>query len=375
MVLAAAALAGVAAAVVDLSIANYSDTWTDMEYVDSGTALLTIERAYNSRSLFDGIFGFGWCSDFETRLEVRVPRQHLVLKWCGDFSTTSLLADRLSAPNLRYSSPAGDWELLETEDGYTVRHLTLPDQGEDLRGQGSDPVELELDLEGRLRRTVYDDGRYLDYQYQLGRLREVRAGTGESLVLDYGSDGKVRKVTGPEDLEASYRYTNRGDLAWSRSARGNEYEYNYDPLHNLVRVVYPDGTEKRIQYDTDHDWAVGFEGRDRCQETYRFFFSGLSAESRDHYWAIVEKHCDGRLEGSARFEYFYRARRSSRSGTPSRYLSRTLTIVNQSSDDIHYDEYGRILSRTQNGLRTDYVYNDDGTYTTTVVEVSEPGVR
>src|SRR5687768_10445910 len=69
------------ATLVDPFNANYSDTWVDLE-IDTKGSQVRLERTYNSRSLFDGIFGFGWCSDFETR--VRPYRDGtVVLTNCG----------------------------------------------------------------------------------------------------------------------------------------------------------------------------------------------------------------------------------------------------------------------------------------------------
>ena len=55
-------------AVVDTRSAGY--TRVDEDFKTPGTGFeLKIERAYNSRSLYNGIFGYGWCSNFETRLD------------------------------------------------------------------------------------------------------------------------------------------------------------------------------------------------------------------------------------------------------------------------------------------------------------------
>ena len=62
-------VAATAGAVVDMKNANYANTWTDLIVPGSGYDL-RVQRTYNSRSLFNGVFGFGWCSDFETTLEV-----------------------------------------------------------------------------------------------------------------------------------------------------------------------------------------------------------------------------------------------------------------------------------------------------------------
>src|ERR1700733_4672261 len=73
-------------ALVDLKNANYSDAWVDLVLPGTGYDL-RVERAYNSRTLFNGIFGFGWCSDFETSLEI-TPEGNLKYSECGAGSET-----------------------------------------------------------------------------------------------------------------------------------------------------------------------------------------------------------------------------------------------------------------------------------------------
>src|SRR5882672_8064444 len=68
-------------AIVDMKSANYSESWPDMIVPGVGYDL-RINRTYNSRSLFNGLFGFGWCSDYETKVEV-TPENFLRLTECG----------------------------------------------------------------------------------------------------------------------------------------------------------------------------------------------------------------------------------------------------------------------------------------------------
>src|ERR1041384_2660831 len=68
-------------AIVDMKSANYSESWTDLTVPGVGYDL-RVNRTYNSRSLFNGIFGFGWCSDYETRIEV-TPESNVRLTECG----------------------------------------------------------------------------------------------------------------------------------------------------------------------------------------------------------------------------------------------------------------------------------------------------
>ncbi|RME14885.1 MAG: cell wall-associated protein wapA, partial [Bdellovibrio sp.] len=68
-------------AIIDMRNANYSDTWRDI-FVPASGFNLEVKRTYNSRSLFNGIFGFGWCSNYETRLEV-TAEGNLKIYECG----------------------------------------------------------------------------------------------------------------------------------------------------------------------------------------------------------------------------------------------------------------------------------------------------
>jgi len=54
---------------VDMKNASFSDYWVDL-MVPGNNFFLRISRTYNSRSLFSGIFGFGWCSNLETQIEI-----------------------------------------------------------------------------------------------------------------------------------------------------------------------------------------------------------------------------------------------------------------------------------------------------------------
>src|SRR5690349_17087907 len=69
-------------ALVDMNSASYSNLWTDLEVPGSGYSLKVL-RAYKSRTLFNGMFGFGWCSNFETKLEA-TSEGNIKVSECGD---------------------------------------------------------------------------------------------------------------------------------------------------------------------------------------------------------------------------------------------------------------------------------------------------
>src|SRR6476620_4571026 len=73
-------------ALVDMNSASYSNIWTDMQVQGSGYDL-KIVRAYRSRTLYNGMFGFGWCSTFETKLET-TSEGNIKISECGDGQET-----------------------------------------------------------------------------------------------------------------------------------------------------------------------------------------------------------------------------------------------------------------------------------------------
>ena len=67
--------------IVDTRSAGYSKTFIDFTS-EGGNYPIRIERTYNSRSLYNGLFGFGWCSNIETRLDV-LPDGSIKVTECG----------------------------------------------------------------------------------------------------------------------------------------------------------------------------------------------------------------------------------------------------------------------------------------------------
>ena len=69
-------------ALVDMNSASYSNIWTDLAVPGDGYDMKVV-RAYKSRTLYNGIFGFGWCSSFETKLET-ASEGSIKISECGD---------------------------------------------------------------------------------------------------------------------------------------------------------------------------------------------------------------------------------------------------------------------------------------------------
>lgn len=75
---------------IDMKNANYSQSFVDVD-LKGNSFDLRIVRTYNSRSLHEGYFGFGWCSNIETRL--KISGKTLLVQECGAGQQTEYVLD------------------------------------------------------------------------------------------------------------------------------------------------------------------------------------------------------------------------------------------------------------------------------------------
>ena len=357
-------LAPGASAIVDMKNANYSNTWVDfrMPAVPSGIDL-TLHRTYNSRTLFNGMFGFGWCTRYETSLTITAEGN---LKWtdCGaggelvfvaapltrqavEASINQIIA-KLKSSATKYRNEQ-DWrdlraELLEYDDRRTelaLEHGVLPRPVEGRKyvlqsspvytlvesGQArevahnksgqvvfrdgvfrltwGDGGQQFFDRRGKLLRWEDEAGHALNLTYEdNGLLRRVTDGNGRWLRFSYYPNRKVWKVVASDSTRAEYQYRNQDDLTYSIDAKRYATAYSYDDLHNIVKIVFTDGSRIRLKHDTNNDWVIGFVDRCNCRETYTYEID--DKDPKGHFWSTVSKMCGRQETVRTRHEFWYK---------------------------------------------------------------------
>lgn len=381
-------------ALVDARNANFSDAWQDIDIPGSGFAL-KVTRAYNSRSLFNGIFGFGWCSDLETSLDVTAEGTIKILE-CGDgadivfrardFSKEDVAetADKIIAA-LKKEQPgmqpaaiaklktelAQDRNLREqlaekhkitssAKDGTKYfangreNEVIIKDKAGYTRTL-TDGTLQKYDLEGRLIYNYDKNGNFLKYSYQNNLVREAIDNQGRKMTFEYYPSKKVKSITAPNKVSASYKYKGLNDLEWVKTGQGNVYTYEYDDLHNLTQITLPDKTTKKLTYDKNKDWITSFTDREGCVEKYNWVLS--KEDPKNNYFSTLEKSCAGKLVNKSKFEFWFKARPDG----DGKYLARTVNTVNElTTDTTYHPKFGKPTSVTQGGLKTTYEYFDNG---------------
>lgn len=381
-------------AVVDLKNANYASTWTDIDVPGTGYNL-RVMRTYNSRSLFNGIFGFGWCSDFETRLQVN-PEGNLLLTECGAGLEILFASREVSKKDVErtitqiINKVRAEKRVGQTEDQLRTMANQMMENDEyrlDLarRYNVSVPVkegtrflangrEVEnivfskgiytrtltdgssqrFSAEG-LMTAIYDkNGNFLKLDYEKNLLVKVTDNNARSLTFRYNpTNKKLREITGPFGIRAEYKFEGLDNLSAVTNQWKHNFTYKYDELHNLVRATWPDKTSIEIKYDVKNDWVIGFTDRDKCTENYKYEFS--EKEPKLNYWATLKKTCGKEVVVDNRYEFWY-GQRNDGSG----FLKRVLTNEGTDETDISYNDAGRPVTIRKNKDVMNFEYYPDG---------------
>lgn len=386
-------------ALVDMNNAGYSNTWTDLEVPGTGYDMRVL-RAYKSRTIYNGLFGFGWCSEFETRLET-TPEGNIKISECGDgqeivYSTRELtkkdtdgsikqIISKMRADKKFSSNTAEYWKNIESQlyDDAELRSQYAKQFGIQVSVKegikySANAKEVEnvvfakgvytrtlpdgfmqrFDPNGRLTHMYDKNGNYLKFDYQKDLLTEISDNNSRKLTFKYWPNKKVQRITGPNGLMTEYKYNQQDDLIWNRNAWAKKesdiYTYEYNEFHNLTKASWPDKTSIAIKYDNVKDWVVSFADRDKCVESYKYEFS--TTNPKFNYWSTATKVCGKQTMANNRYEFWHKQLPSGQV-----VLSRLLTNVNGSIRDITYhDTFGKPVTIKINSDRVDFDYFADG---------------
>lgn len=372
--------------------ANFSSSWTDLIVPGAGYDLKVV-RTYNSRSLYNGLFGFGWCSDFETKLHV-LPDGNLKVIECGggmeltytpkgfsqkdidkmisqivvkskekakqsdsyyDSLAKSLKSDsRLRTKLANEFGIKGDVKegLVYLANGKEVENITFAKNAYTRRL--SDGSSQKFDSQGRMVYMYDKNGNYLKFDYDKQKLKEVEDNNSRKLVFKYNTNQQLTTISGPNGVAAEYKFANLDHLSWVNNSWGNVYTYEYDDLHNMTKATWPDKTFVTLTYDKVKDWVMTFKDRLNCTEQYAYETG--KDDPKNHYWSIVKKTCNKEVVSESKFEFFHKVRADGVT-----YLHRTVTTINNNiTDIIYHDEFGKPLNIRRNSEKIAFDYYPNG---------------
>jgi YD repeat-containing protein len=386
-------------ALVDMNNASYSNTWVDMDLPGGGYEM-KIVRAYKSRTLYNGMFGFGWCSNFETKLET-TSEGNIKISECGDgqeiiysareiskkdvdTTITQIMTKMKADPKIKATSPDYFKKIstqLSEDDEQRAQFarqygVIVPiKEGTKFMANGKEVENVVLtktfytrnlpdgsfqrfDLNGRITHMYDKNGNFLKFEYDKDMLKELEDNNSRKLAFKYYPNKKVKQITGPNGLISEYKFSSQEDLIWSKNMWARKesdfYSYDYNEFHNLTKATFPDKTFSVIKYDNLKDWVTTFTDREKCVENYKYEFS--QNDPKFHYWSSVVKICGKETVANNRYEFWHKQLPSGQV-----ILSRVLTSVNGSTNDITYhDTFGKPVSIKRNNEKITFDYFADG---------------
>lgn len=380
---------------VDTINGNYSKTFVDFE-IKSSAFPLTLERTYNSRSLYKGLFGMGWCSNLETRLDV-LPDGTPQMTVCGGGMEVAFLTKNkvqnidvqvnkivsaVKSQNKKLS-PAYFKQLkqkllksriLRSEflRAYKIKGKPLEKTLYSAEGRRNDT--LEYNPKGFFRR-ILPSGTYQFFNFSTGKLIQVSDRTGnyikftwkgdqiqsavdnkgQKIVFKYNNEDQIQSIQGFGKVLAHYEI--KDEKLIKVKNKDGVYRYEYDDLYNLTKTYYPSDSSKTpiesLTYNTKKDWVTSFKNKKGCIEKYKY---ETNSNDPNHFWADVEKRCGKIITNKSRYEFWNR-----KSITGSLYLHRARQNVNGYIKDITYHpQFKRPLVVSQNNTSTKYSFYKNG---------------
>ena len=386
-------------ALVNMKNASYSEKWVDIILPGKGYDF-RIERFYNSRSLFIGLFGFGWCSDIETKLEIRTDGR-LVLTECGGgleivyypqkFDKRSMtrtidqiikkhrkknrsisqkdikkLRSYLTSNTRQRFEMAKAYGLINGVEIRTKKNTFKPNgksieqiyfDGSNYTRKRPNGTTQKFNAKGNLIQETDLKGNFIQIGYNShNKISSIRDNNGRSLSFAYKPNQELEKIYNGQGVQASYEFAGE-NLSKATTAWGKSYIYNYDEGHNLTQVLFPDNTTISMSYERRSDWIKSYKDRSNCVQSFRFILS--RDDPKNHYTSFVDKKCkdNPKRNESGRMEFWYKKIANSKA----KYLDRVLNIISGVHKDTYFHPvYGKPISIARNNSTERYSYYQNG---------------
>lgn len=383
---------------VAVKTGNFFVSYVDVSF--SGGFAMTIERIYNSKTPFVGIFGCGWGNPYEIYLTTSADGSVIVHEYGGgaenrfnppQYSEAELLTaidkmvkaareaaqiqndDDEAVYRRRLARDAtfrnDEWDKwvvaggLERRilpvgtrlfsDRFAYQFLTRVENGF-RRDTANGRTEFFND-NGQLIKITDQNHNALDFAYgDNGRIRAISDNFKQRIELSYNAQGQVVEIRA-RNKRIIYRYNDSAELIYSRDVDGNVYQYFYstDNRHNLRRILYTDSTTMEMTYydQNKHENIHTVKDRDGTLKIYDYFLKD-SGDFNDSSVTISTK--DKALRLLNRQIYQYRDRLKSDGDF---YTEKVVSIVDGERSETHYSEAGLPLMIRDGSGETRFQYD------------------
>jgi YD repeat-containing protein len=396
------ALPGSALASVSLKNGNFFVGYTDVHY--PGGFEPKIERVYNSKTPFRGMFGWGWGNEYEVYLTVSADGSVVVHEYGGGaenrFTPGAFQAQELDAAVDSIAAAAQktgvfgsaaqvatykkklkenavfrneEWEKLRVQGKLQARVLK---EGAQLQSNRFSYQKITKVAGGYVR--AFDSGKTEKFN-EAGKLVRISDKNNNFIDLAYGKDGRLDRLTdnfnrriffkfntqgllegldGENGKHAQYKYNGMGELVWSKDVDGNVFSFKYDSQrrHNMVEVGYSDKTTMAMSYYGRelHENIKSVKERDGTLTEYSY--DSDKADAGHFAVSVNVKGSDGKLISSSKYEYYMK-----RKADGEEWTYKMVTVLDGDRTETTYNECcGLPLIIKHGGEETTFSYDTKG---------------
>jgi hypothetical protein len=239
---------------------------------------------YNSRSLFAGILGFGWCTVLEKQLVL--DRVNPVLRDCNlDMDV------QFESPQKKLTARSGNLALTPTQQGYIV---TSPSHAKYIFNLQGRLIEIHESLDIRLKLSYEKNGKLA----QIHNLNDHKIWQ-----ATWTKDNRLATLSCSPQNRIVFKYKDDDLIALTDENADVKTEtlYQYDSFHNLLTIRNNGEVERILTYDNDHDRVLSQVDTSHCLEVYQYF-----SETDLHFSSRVERHCGKLKPLTTTFEFWER---------------------------------------------------------------------
>jgi YD repeat-containing protein len=397
IVLMALGLSTLASANVSLKNGNYFVGYIDLIY--PGGFEPKLERVYNSKTPYKGIFGWGWGTEYEVYLKETIDGS-IVAHEYGGGAENRFRADAFNEKELakavdslvEAAKKAGitradyrkdlmtnatyrneEWEKFRRQGLLKPRQLPVGTElksnrfafqkitkvaGGYIRTNDNGKTE-KFNEAGRLVKISDKNGNFIDFTYgKDGHMQKLVDNFNRKIFFEFNNHGLLTKLEGENGKKAEFKYNSGNELISSKDVEGNAYTYKYDTQnrHNLTEIGYSDKTNMAMSYYSrdKHENIKSVKDRDGTLTEYDYQYD---KSDRGHIAVTVRvKGTDTKVISSSKYEYFSKYKTDGEEWT-----YKLVTVLDGDRTETIYNQCcGMPLIITHAGEQTTFEYDKLG---------------
>ena len=394
---------------VSLRNGNFFVSFRDISY--PGGIEPKVERVYNSKSDFNGIFGSGWGTQYETHLAID-PDGSIIVTEYGGGANNRFLPKNYNAQGLQdgvnavveAAKKAGvvsnaaqveayrkrvsnDFDFRARQYSIFVSKNLLPRKqiqegtqyttteyqyqyitkvkGGYVRIMEAGEIQ-KFNESGKMVQIMDRNKNYLNFGYdQNGHLVQLIDSQNRKMTLSYNQQNLVEKIVGESGKYTAYRYDKNGLMIYSRDDNGveNSFGYTKDQYLNLNEIGYlsdkdANGKPKKMTiqyYGPEKKSNVHLVSNpDGTTNEYEY----LSDLKTPNYYAVhvLLKDAKGARISDSKYEYFYKTKMGGQD-----FTEKMISTVDGDKTETYYDpKLGYPIKIVNNGRTTTMEYDQKG---------------